>query len=394
MIENMEQFQEKLQEFKKKCDKPLATGWIKERKGDRNNYVKYLEASYVLRALNYVFTPLGWSRHAESHQIIHEEKTKKGQWKVTAECKMTLTLHPWGTPLASHTDIGIGKSFASDQGVAKSSAIKNAYTDGIKRCGMTLGDFFGLCLKLDEQTATKIGAIEKSGQNPSWVFSDEAPPSPDQFPWLDGNSYEEIIKTFQRSGKDPETVISVELRDKIIDNATKTYATTFRLSESDVEKTVVDILNTVTSGKPLPTISQIKSFLTTITKKITEGELKDVEGINKVTEKIFEGQGVGYKITEVRQDYREGSGHYLDLTLVVPAEEAFVLKRVYYEDAEFEKMIGTLQGEALTVADVRELPDRLIGQWGFADFTKVADGEGEFVTVSDWKMLEKAELTA
>lgn len=387
----MSEFYELLKEFKTKCDEPLSTGWIKTRKGDRNHMVKYLEASYVLRALNHVFTPLGWSRSVESHSFIHEERTKKGQWKVTAECKMTLKLHPFSKEVVStHTDIGIGKSFASDQGVARGSALKNAYTDAIKRCGKTLGDFFGLGLTLDEETAERIGATQRTQANPTWVFSEETASS-EKFPWLSGDVYRDILEFFEKTKNAPQSLIQISLRDRILENANDVYHKAFRISSTDAEDEVFEILHEVTSGRPVPNIGEVKAFLTKVNDVLRDGRTQKKTG-NKITNnKRFQGEGVGYKIIEANSGYSESRGNFVELILAVPEKEAYLSEKIYYDSKSFDNLVVTSQGEkALSPQDARECPEILVGRWGIADFTE--DDKGTYV--DSWRPLENQAASA
>ena len=410
------EFKEKFEEFKEKCNKPLKTGWIKERKGDKGNMVKFIEGHYVVRALNSVF-PLGWSTPASEceHKVVYSKLVKKSRWDkykkknieyeqyiVLAECKMTLVIHPQelgGKELCRRTNIGIGKSFSSDESTALGAALKNAYTDAVKRCGKSLGDFFGLGLTLDEEVAEALGAIEASGKMPIDVFSENSPKSSKNFPWLKPEIYEEIIRFYSDNDRDASVVLTSSLRNKIIKNATEVFSETFRKPIEETEKVLFTYLSNIgvaSKGKALPTIDQIQQFLKLATSKLVEGldhivndKLPVLEEEDTSDAKLFHGEEIGYKIIEVTDDYHEKYGNYINLSLAIPTEEAVVNKRIYVEDEEFTDFVNTLQGEELSVKDVQEMPQRLLGQWGLADFAETSDSHGSFTTVKKWRALAR-----
>lgn len=417
---NLSEKLKKIEEFKEKCNEPLKTGWIKERKGDKGNMVKFIEGHYVVRALNAIF-PLGWSTNAEGaeHKVIYSKLSKKSrwdkykkkqveyeQWIVLAECKMTLIVHPHGLgELCRRTNIGIGKSFSADEATAMGAAIKNAYTDAIKRCGKSLGDFFGLGLTLDEEVAEALGAIEASGRTPIDVFSTVGPKSSKSAPWLKPEIYEDIIDFYQINHKDSSVAISASLRNKILENTTQVFLETFAQGQDKTQSILFGYLadlGVATNGRALPTIGQLQQFLKIVTRKLVEGLDSGKDSAPEVAklsqgetenfeEKVFSGKELGYKIIEAKDGYDEKYGNYVSVSLAVPTEETIVTKRVYLEDEEFSDLVTTLQGEELTIEDARELPERLVGQWGLADFVVTSDAAGDFTTVEKWRALARTD---
>jgi len=278
-------YRNKLIEFKKRCDEPLQSGWIRTRKGDKGYPVNYIEAGYVQRALNTVFTPLGWSRKVLSDEIIDESKTRTNKHKIVSKCLMTLRIHPFGLcngVYAEFDDVGTGTSFAGDRGVAISQAVKNSYTDAIKRCGKTLGDYFGLGLSLDQEVAEKLGAIKQSSKNPIDAFTDRGGPKGSKtYSWLEPSIYEEMMSFWKENKDDPESNISLSLRDRVLKNAVSVFSKTFRVVKETTETTLFEIwggIGVASEGHALPAFSQLTEFLNTVDSRMKG---KEEAGISK-----------------------------------------------------------------------------------------------------------------
>lgn len=265
--EEIKKYRKRLESFSESCNEGLDERYIKSRKGDRGYSVDYIESAYTFTALNHVFGPLGWSRETFGHEILDESK-KGNSFNIIACCRMRLSIHPDGKQngvIAFFDDIGTGKGISSDRGTAIDGAIKKAYTDGVKRCSTTLGNFFGLGLRLDKNTARKVKAIVRN-KNEDLYTKKEVSVS-EKFEWLSPKTYD-ALKKFYSSNKE---TLSLQLRDMILNDAIQIYKGTFRCDSEVVETTMFKILEEIgvySQGMALPTLDQIKRFLKRIDEEV------------------------------------------------------------------------------------------------------------------------------
>lgn len=109
---------------------PLPRNVVKRLPGKDADYVS---GHYVIERLNIVFGFDGW-QDTYSAPIIREGKRPM----VYVPCELTAAGVTRG-------DVGVGVA-ANDSPDSFETAIKAAYTDGLKRCARKLGDSFGLAL--------------------------------------------------------------------------------------------------------------------------------------------------------------------------------------------------------------------------------------------------------
>lgn len=130
-------------ELSKKLDKqhvkPPAPG----------KYGDYIEGWHAIAEANRIFGPENWSYRIERLDLTNAEQVEKKarngdvyrQWEIGYLAIVTLTL---GETVKQ--DVGHGQGHSKSAGEAHDSAIKEAVTDGLKRCLRTLGNPLGLAL--------------------------------------------------------------------------------------------------------------------------------------------------------------------------------------------------------------------------------------------------------
>ena len=110
--------------------------------------LSYVEGHYVIRQMNHIFGPTGWSRHTTEMRLIHDEvylgsSDREGRLVgYVAQVEVTVYL-PEGPRSSNGWGYGEGieyKNFAQ----AHESAVKEAETDAMKRACILFGDPFGL----------------------------------------------------------------------------------------------------------------------------------------------------------------------------------------------------------------------------------------------------------
>lgn len=123
---------------------------ISERDGGGGRKLAYLEGWYIINRLNEVFGPGNWAYMSQA-QVVHEGKVtdRYGKEKFTAHytafVRLTVTF-PGGLQ-TEFTDYGYGDGTDTNSaGKCHELAVKEAVTDGIKRCAKNLGMSMGLAL--------------------------------------------------------------------------------------------------------------------------------------------------------------------------------------------------------------------------------------------------------
>lgn len=106
--------------------------------------VQYVDGHYVIERLNRVFGFDGWSVSYGTMVIIAGDR---------AVVHVPTTLVAAGV---TRTDIGVGVA-ANDKPDSMETAIKAAFTDGLKRCARTFGASFGLALYDKDRETRAVG---------------------------------------------------------------------------------------------------------------------------------------------------------------------------------------------------------------------------------------------
>ncbi len=138
---------------------PMPREHVATREGGGGKSLSYIEGHLVMREMNEIFGPGGWSYECEATQVAAAEgvgKSGKPQWRVTYTSRCVLVVGS-----CRIADYGAGHGIDADFGAAIESAIKEAATDSLKRCCKTLGDRLGLAL-YDKQQRNVADAQPKS----------------------------------------------------------------------------------------------------------------------------------------------------------------------------------------------------------------------------------------
>ena len=133
-------------EQQKMCTDKLDRSLVRSR-SQAGRSLSYLEGHYVIRRLNTIFGPGGWSYRCMTREVYRErleDETKSGKvwrWHVSYSSTCVLTIGD-----CRIEDVGHGHGIDKDCGLAIESAEKEAATDSLKRCAKSLGDSLGLAL--------------------------------------------------------------------------------------------------------------------------------------------------------------------------------------------------------------------------------------------------------
>lgn len=124
---------------------PLSKDVVKTREAGGQR-LSYLEGWYVIDEANKVFGPGGWDFTVLDRRVVHqyERATKRGTNLVMLfEAHVRVTVHG-----IVREDVGVGVCDAPTDNPAAGieKALKEAITDGLKRCFRTFGYRFGLAL--------------------------------------------------------------------------------------------------------------------------------------------------------------------------------------------------------------------------------------------------------
>lgn len=126
------------EEGRAKLKQDLPRGEVKTR-SQANQTLSYVDGRYVIERLNEVFGHDGWSVEYGIPIVIQGDRPV---------IYVQVTLRAMGV---TRGDVGVGLA-AKNAGDALETAIKAAFTDGLKRAARTLGASFGLALYDKEQT--------------------------------------------------------------------------------------------------------------------------------------------------------------------------------------------------------------------------------------------------
>ncbi len=145
-----------IEQIKAELDAKIPTSAISERIGGGGKRLSYLEGHYVIDRMNQIFGHGNWEyRTLELTKVVEKEVTNgRGQTGLgvayLAEVEVNVYArgeHGNRLTLASFNDVGAGKGTDFGMGLeAHESAVKEAVTDGVKRCCKNLGQSMGLAL--------------------------------------------------------------------------------------------------------------------------------------------------------------------------------------------------------------------------------------------------------
>lgn len=145
----------KLDQVETLLNEAIPRDVVREREGGGRSKLSYLEGHYVIDRLNKVFGPLGWASDANI-TLVHEGKVNdKYVAHYVAKVRIVAEVDGLRT---EHNDYGYGDGMdRSNPGKAHELAVKEAVTDGIKRCAKNFGMSMGLALYDKDQTNVDDG---------------------------------------------------------------------------------------------------------------------------------------------------------------------------------------------------------------------------------------------
>ncbi len=156
-------------EIRKKLDEKIPRDCVSTRVGGAGTRLSYLEGHYVISRLNEVLGQGGWHYETEEMRMVYQGQVNG---KEVAHYIAKVTLHVpalKGEGAANYcypsfSDYGYGDgSDKFNPGKAHELAVKEAVTDGLKRCAKNLGMSMGLALYSKEQENVDDGQ-EQSGR--------------------------------------------------------------------------------------------------------------------------------------------------------------------------------------------------------------------------------------
>lgn len=192
-------------------DSKIPRDVVSQRDGGGGRSLSYLEGWYVIDRLNKVIGHGRWSNDVELTKLYEgtiKDKYGKDVYTVHYMAKVTLYIkglsgEPDGNRFydTHYNDVGYGDGTdKTNPGKAHELAIKEAVTDGLKRCAKNLGMSMGLALYSKDQENVSDGEDE-SPKTSSRPVRAEASPSPKD----EGNlAKEEQGKSSPSAGAGPD----------------------------------------------------------------------------------------------------------------------------------------------------------------------------------------------
>ena len=213
----------------------------------------YVTSHWVISRLNTVFGYDGWS-------ITYGSPTMLAGPRPVFHVPSLLVVTNTGSPQIQRADVGVGIA-ATDKPDAIETALKAAYTDGLKRAARTLGASFGLALydkdRADVGASTvalemlaEIDAFASQGDADAWAGRRAA-----DFQSLHDEDLAQVNAAFDAKRRGLKPLVTRTLADQVIYEvrATKTledlsavrgkYATKVReLSSADLQRVKAETL--------------------------------------------------------------------------------------------------------------------------------------------------------
>jgi DNA recombination protein Rad52 len=156
-----------------KLDDKIPTDVISKRDAGQGRKLDYLEGWYVIARLNEILGQGNWSYNTEEMKLVHSGEVD-GKFVAHYVAKVTLAVNMDGF-VAQFTDYGYGDGMdRNSPGKPHELAVKEAVTDGIKRCAKNLGHSMGLALydksreNVGDGETTKVKSKSGAG-NPKGV---------------------------------------------------------------------------------------------------------------------------------------------------------------------------------------------------------------------------------
>lgn len=160
-----------LLEIETLLEEKIPRSAVAQREGGGGRSLSYLPGHYVISRINKIFGPFGWASDVKALDLIHSGEIEKfGKKTFTVHYKALIRLVVQGPDgvATEHTDVGYGDGSDKENiGKAHELAMKEAITDGIKRCAKNLGGSMGLYLYDKDQTMVEDGRPSSVSEKPS-----------------------------------------------------------------------------------------------------------------------------------------------------------------------------------------------------------------------------------
>lgn len=157
------------EETVKELDSNIPRDVISERSAGAGRSLSYLEGWYVIDRLNKVLGIGKWGYLSDVSLLHHGQVDGKYSTHYMAKVTLTATIADGHNNLAIFTDYGYGDGMdRGNPGKSHELAIKEAVTDGIKRCAKNLGMSMGLALydKDKEYVGERSDPVQKTSPKP------------------------------------------------------------------------------------------------------------------------------------------------------------------------------------------------------------------------------------
>lgn len=134
---------DEVKKIQAQLDEQIPRDVVSLREGGGGRKLSYLEGWYVIDRLNKIFGQGNWSYAHQYERLFEQENDDK--WETAYLAKVYLNVFIGNRHIALE-DVGYGDGKDRNRGKAHESAVKEAVTDGIKRCAKSLGMSMGLAL--------------------------------------------------------------------------------------------------------------------------------------------------------------------------------------------------------------------------------------------------------
>lgn len=168
-----------IEQIRAELDAKIPRDVIAQRDGGGRK-LSYLEGHYVIDRLNQVLGQGNWAYEAEEMRLVFEgpiEGRGGASFNVSYIARVRLTASIDGLRV-TFTDYGYGDGMdKGNPGKAHELAVKEATTDGIKRCAKSLGMSLGLALysKDQENVSEESDGEERQAPKPTGSGPRQAP---------------------------------------------------------------------------------------------------------------------------------------------------------------------------------------------------------------------------
>jgi hypothetical protein len=153
----------------------------------------HVEAWDVRRWLTRIFGFAGWSEECLSETCVYERivpQKEENKFRATVAYKVILRLHIrdiWGNEIGFFDQGSVGESVNQPSiGDAHDNALKNAFSQALKRCAIDLGDQFGLSLYNKGRRDNPTPVVMRTLGHPAVVQLAELPDVPVDAPVTGG----------------------------------------------------------------------------------------------------------------------------------------------------------------------------------------------------------------